>query len=782
MHADTLAARRALQPALLALAIAAAIVPPAHAQSRDDAAAPPADTAAGDTAALDAVVVTGSRVSDAYIAIGTDQVRNTVAIDHKALLSAPAGISGLKMLESLAGFNVQANDALGLYEFGNSVFVRAFNFRQIGFVLDGIPMGRSDQFGGSPIFRYVDNENTWRVSASQGAGDVSAPSYASLGPIVQYQTLAPAESFGAQFSQTIGADDLNRSFVKIDSGEHAGLSGYLSRSKIDSELWRSPGTIDREHVEARARYRWGDGNEVDFKLVYNDFFDYDTPSISRAQYQGTQPDLFGRGGRHFGYLGYVPDLPEAVPGVAYSHTGYNQYYRQAINQRTDYLYGLNGLFVLSPDTELRGTLYYEDKTGYGVSPEAYATSLAAHNAQRSIIAGLNAPLGLQYGLSTVDGTRRGATAALAWQFGEHTLDAGFWVERDRYHRTQARFNQAGGNPAGEPLLDQPVHLQRDFWSTRDALQLHLKDTWRLLDDRLALELGVKALDLEYRIEGPRNPADYINQRSPRIRDSWKDSFLPQVGAVWNFGREQLFASYSETLALPSGADDIFSQASPAAPGPEAETATNLEFGLRSNRPTFNGVAALYLTRFDNRLQSFASPVPGSTTIETFFQNVGEVESYGAEVSGIWKPRALGDQVALNGNLTWNNAEFRDDFSTFSIRGNRVPDSPEWLAQAGVTWEAGSWAVLNLSARYVGERFSNYTNTESIGGYTLYNLYVDLGGDRLAIGPLKNAKLRLNVDNLFDKSYLGTINQTVDTPATYRPGSDRTWQLSLSVDI
>ncbi len=118
-------------------------------------------------------MVTASRLSQASVAIGTNQATATVAITEDALLSAPAGITGLKMLESLPGFNVQANDALGMYEFGNSVSVRAFNFQQIGFLLDSIPMGRSDQFGGSPIYRYVDNENLARVTASSGAGDVS---------------------------------------------------------------------------------------------------------------------------------------------------------------------------------------------------------------------------------------------------------------------------------------------------------------------------------------------------------------------------------------------------------------------------------------------------------------------------------------------------------------------------------------------------------------------------------------------------------------------------------
>jgi len=59
------------------------------------------------------------------------------------------------------------------------------------------------------------------------------------------------------------------------------------------------------------------------------------------------------------------------------------------------------------------------------------------------------------------------------------------------------------------LLNQPVHLQRDYQSTRDTLQLNLKDTWSLLADRLKLDFGVKSLNLDYDIHGFRNPNDYI---------------------------------------------------------------------------------------------------------------------------------------------------------------------------------------------------------------------------------------------------------------------------------
>ena len=733
-------------------------------------------------AQLDKVEVVGARVTEANLAIGTDQISNTLTISHQALQSAPAGTSGLKMLEALPGFNVQSNDALGLYEFGNSVFVRAFNLQQIGFSIDGVPLGRSDQFGGSPIYRYVDNENTERVTASTGAGDVSQPGYTSLGPYVDYISTHPAKDAGVSTSYTLGSDSLRRSFVKLQTGEHAGLSAYFSRSKIDGDLWRGPGTIDREHLEGKVRYQFGEGHELLFRAVHNDFYDYDSPYVTQAQYHGTANDPFGRSGRDFAYLKEVPPQAETVAGVPYSNPNYNQSYKQAINQRRDTLYSLTGNFLLNDALESSTSVYYEAKKGFGVSPEAYSTSLALHNAEANV-PGLVDPRGVQYGLSSLSGHRYGGRSSLTWHVGQHALEAGGWAEKDVFNRLQARYNLSDGSPDGSPLFNEPVHKQGDFTSTRDSLQLNIKDTWTLLDDRLRLQYGFKRLDLDYRIEGYRNAGDYIANRQPRLSTSWTDNFLPQAGLVYDLtANSQLFASYSENMALPRGADDVFRAASPNAPAPAAETSKNYEVGYRLNRATFNAAWALYRTEFDNRLQAFASPVAGSSTAETYYQNVGRALAYGTELSGQWKPPVLADKLVLNGNLTYNIAQFKDDAAGLSLKDNNIPDSPRWLAQAGITYELAPWAVLNVSGRHIGSRYSNFTNTESVPGYTLYNAYLDLGGEHLHYGPLKSVKLRFNIDNLFDKDYLGYILTSASGPAYYRPGSPRTFQTTLSAEF
>jgi iron complex outermembrane receptor protein len=759
-------------------------------------------------AEVDTVVVTGKRLSEASVAIGTDRATATVSITREALLSAPAGITGLKMLESLPGFNVQANDALGMYEFGNSVSVRAFNFQQIGFLLDNIPMGRSDQFGGSPIYRYVDNENLLRVTASSGAGDVALPSYASLGPIVDYFTQAPSQEAGGAISQTFGSDDLRRTFLRLEMGKVGPLSGYVSGSWIKGDLWRGPGTIDRKHYEGKLKYDLPNGGDVTFQTVHNDYFDYDSPSITKAQYAGTAGDLFGRKGRYFAYLGVPPtsvpfgtavtiptaSLPETAAGVPYSNAGYAQYYKFAINKRKDHLYGLTLNTPLGESLDLTTTAYYEDKGGYGVSPEAYATSLASYNAERLIVPGLFAPKGIQYGLSGVDGIRQGLTAKLAWHVGFNKIEAGLWLENDDYHRTQNRYNVEGGNPDGAPLFNERVHAQRDYKSLRETKQFFLKDTLTLMDSKLKLELGFKATDIDYKISGYRNPNDYINRRRPLLKDNWKDSFLPQVGAVYSLtGRDQVFASYSENMALPRGADDIFSAASPTVAGPAPETSTNWELGYRANHKTFNASVVVYQTEFKNRLQSFAALVPGGGGItETFFQNVGAVRAKGVEFSGQWKPELLAGKAYFNANVSYNSAKFQDDVlnyrasttaaaATLAIAGKKVPDFPDWVVQGGVTVEPFDGLLMNISARHLESRFTNFINSEKVGGYTIVNAYIDIG-DGFAAGPFSQIKARVNVDNLFDKEYLGTISTTVNTAASFRPAPPRTVQFTISADF
>ncbi len=789
---DLFSARLSIRALLLACA-AGTLTPVAFAQE------PAADDEMN-------ITVTGRRISQSSEAIGEDKVSNVVAVTREALLSAPSGISGLKMLEQLPGFNVQTDGALGLYEFGNSVQTRAFNLDQIGFVVDGIPTGRSDAFGGSPVFRYVDNENLGVVEAAIGAGDVSLPSYSTLGPVIQYNSIAPQEEMGLFVSQSVGDQDLRRTFIRASTGRVGPFTAYVSRTKLDTELWRGPGTVDREHWEGQIHADLGGDSWARFKFVSNDFFDYDSPTISRAQYNCTVRNALGQCGRNFALIENVPNTTPGfaplatAPGVYYSNAAYTAVYNLAINVRKDKLYGATFHAGIAEGVWAESTLYWEDKDGYGVSPDGYANSLGRYTPQAQAGLPVVAPKGVQYGLSGVGGDRYGITSKLHWEMGANTVEAGVWAEVDKYHRTQARYNTVGGAPDGAPNLDELVYLRRDYRTKRDTLQIFLKDTLKLADDRFIIDVGFKGLNLDYVHNGYREFDDFyrvvggvgVPGYGPQINTAhYSDFFLPMAGLLYKFDeRTQLFASYAENMALPKGLDDIYSVIRPGGglvPQPAPERSKNMELGIRTNQGQLYASLAAFYTKFDNRIQSITSLIPGGgLATETFFQNVGRVRSYGVEFAGTYKPSFLNGLAYGNLNVTYNNAKFKDDVPAATpilIADKYIPDSAKWIVSGGVTVEPASWLVANISGKYTSKRWSTFTNSpgSSVPGFTVFSAYVDIG-DGISFGPVKGIKVRANVDNLFDKDTLSYISPVVTGDGFFRPLSPRTFQLTISGEI
>ncbi len=778
--------------ALLLMACAAGALNAAHAQE-------PADN--DETS----ITVTGRRISQSAEAIGADKVTNTVGITREALLSAPSGISGLKMLEQLPGFNVQTDGPLGLYEFGNSVQTRAFNLDQIGFIVDGIPTGRSDAFGGSPVFRYVDNENLGRVEASVGAGDVGLPSYSSLGPVISYNSITPQDDMGLFVSQSFGENDLKRTFIRFNTGQVGPFKAYVSRTKLDTDLWRGVGSVDREHWEGQLHADLGGDSWARFKFVSNNFFDYDSPSLSRAQYYATTPSFNGKTGRDIGYIeapaNTTPGYAPTAPGIAYSNAAYINSYNLAINVRKDKLYGATVHVGIADNAWVESTAYWEDKGGYGVSPDSYANSLGIYRAEVAIGLPVNAPRGTQFGRSGVGGNRYGITTKLHVDIGNHAIEAGVWGELDKYHRTQARYNTTDGSPASPADLDSLVFLRRDYRSERNITQAFVKDTAKFMDDRLIVDLGFKSLFMDYHYFGYRDYADYYRNigttTAPNYVAGWgqhganasyNDGFLPMAGLIYKLdGRSQIFASYAENTALPKGLDDIYSvvpSTGALAPRPKAEKSRNFEVGIRTNQSEFYGALAAYFTKFDNRIAITAVPLAGSTVLESVYTNVGRVEAYGAEFTGTYKPSFLNGLAYFNLNATYNHAKFKDSLPNgTALAGKFLPDSARWIVNGGVTVEPASWLVANFSGKYTSSRWSTLANTagSSVPGFTIFSAYVDIG-DGITLGPVKGVKARFNLDNVFDKDTLSYISPSVTGDGNFRPQSPRTFQFTISGEI
>jgi len=213
----------------------------------------------------------------------------------------------------------------------------------------------------------------------------------------------------------------------------------------------------------------------------------------------------------------------------------------------------------------------------------------------------------------------------------------------------------------------------------------------------------------------------------------------------------------------------------------------MELGIRTNQGQLYASLAAFYTKFDNRIQSITSLIPGGgLATETFFQNVGRVRSYGVEFAGTYKPSFLNGLAYGNLNVTYNNAKFKDDVPAATpilIADKYIPDSAKWIVSGGVTVEPASWLVANISGKYTSKRWSTFTNSpgSSVPGFTVFSAYVDIG-DGISFGPVKGIKVRANVDNLFDKDTLSYISPVVTGDGFFRPLSPRTFQLTISGEI
>lgn len=462
------------------------------------------------------------------------------------------------------------------------------------------------------------------------------------------------------------------------------------------------------------------------------------------------------------------------------------YSENRINIRDDVLYSLRGGVPVGENLTFEATAYYEDKDGYGVSPDGYANSRGIFNTQRA--AGLDVvhPRGVQYGLSGVGGVRKGITGGATWTLANHTLEAGAWYEDEDYNRTQLCLNKTGGTADGDVIWDEIVYFRRNYSSVRQTRQYYLKDTIRLLDEKLALEFGLKMLDIDYSLEGFRDFADYTLYGPQLVEADYESDPLPMIGAVYTANAtDQAFASYSKNCALPRGADDIFSIATSfTPPPPAAEESDNFEIGFRTNRPTFNGALALFYTQFENRLVAGNVIDPATLQPEAFFVNAGGTKAYGFELSGVWQPAIFDNQLYADANLTYNHAELDDGFGVHPA-GSLLADSPEWLFTGGVTWEPTEWLVANMSTKYTGERYADFAEGAFQPGnvmesYFLWSGYVDLGGPN-NFGLPENVSLRFNIDNIFDEDTLAfTFTTTGTGNASNRPLNPRTAQATLTV--
>lgn len=201
---------------------------------------------------VDTAAPTGDGEEIVVLGFGqTRQVQTISALDMERLTP---GTSPLKAAAKLPGVNFQSADAFGAYEWSTRISLRGFNQNQLGFTLDGVPLGDMSygNVNGLHISRAILSENIATTTVAQGAGALGTASTSNLGGTLEFVSRKPSDTADIVASGTYGSNDTVRGFARIDSGDLGnGLMGYLSYGYLTTDKWKGFGVQRQHQVNAK---------------------------------------------------------------------------------------------------------------------------------------------------------------------------------------------------------------------------------------------------------------------------------------------------------------------------------------------------------------------------------------------------------------------------------------------------------------------------------------------------------------------------------------------------
>ncbi|MBX9796889.1 TonB-dependent receptor [Sphingomonas sp.] len=740
-----------LSPLLLATTMLALPVA-AHAREGDPARAP-APTAGddpqptGDAAepAQSDIIITGNRE--------TRQVQQLTQKDISILLP---GTSPLKAIEKLPGVNFLAADPFGLYEWSQRVSIRGFNQNQLGFTLDGIPLGDGSygNTNGLHISRAISSENIALTRVSQGSGSIGTQAINNLGGTLEFFSRDPSPTFALEANGTIGSYSTSRAFARLDTGAFGdtGIAAYVSYGRVELDKWKGVGRQFQQQINAKfvapvvdhlrlvGTFNYSERRENDYQdlslgiinrlgLGWDNISDNFPLAVQIADVAANRGDSG------------APRLNPAA-GTVYPAPirTVDDAYFDASGLRNDYLASLG--FETDKEAPIRATVkgYYHSNHGQGTWFTPYVAS----------------PTGVPISVRTTeyDIRRRGVFGSLGFDWLFNDVTVGIWYEVNEFRQARRFYGlDSRTTPTRFALEFQavPFFTQWDWRYNTETVQYYVQD--RLSFGRLTINFGWKGFDVRNR--GTPIVAGGLAQGNIRVTD-W---FQPHAGFNVALGRAEVFGGFTQvtrafTSAATSGPFATTQAGFDALGNLRPESSDTYELGTRFRGGRFTGSVVGYYVDFSNRLLAFTQGA-GIIGNPPILQNVGSVRSYGVEVAGdVRLPYGFG----LFATYSFNDSTYRNDVVNRAgvvvarTAGRTVVDAPRDLFRAELRYDQRRF-FGRLGFNYTSRRFFTFENDQSVPSFTLVDLTLGL---RMDWPNIVKGELQFNATNLFNERYIATI--------------------------
>ncbi|MGM0526083.1 MAG: TonB-dependent receptor domain-containing protein [Pseudomonadota bacterium] len=758
-----------MKPSLLALSVFAAMSTSAVAQEQENN-----DEQKVEEEKMEQILVTGRSVSYA---------NNTTAEAMK--LQQTSMTSALGVIDNLPGVLINEGDPFGSDEWSTSISMRGFQIdlgqQQIGMTIDGISNGNSNYGGGTKANRYIDTENLATAQVSQGTADIASRSHEALGGTINFETIDPGFEQKTVVSTTLGENNAQKFFVRHETGEIAkDTYAWVSFSSQENTDWMDEvATNTRDHFAAKLISRVADV-DLEAYFTYDDAREYTYQRVygveqyeSNKQWDGLNPNWTGvpyqdqawREGwvthreNMFGYLKASTTIGNLeLKGNAYFHhnEGRGDWIPYYVVDVTDDGAGNPHSELDSSTTALGGDaigeIYYVNREGQSLQPEAgcessisypYGGAGAEHDPD---CYGPGAIPVSSHRHTNYEKDRVGVNGDFIWDTEingmANTVRGGFWYED--YAREEYRsWHKLTDSATSARWENNPYWIQYSREFPVDTLMYYVENE---LDAGFAkFRLGAKKFDVDVAKD------DQFDSSNDLDVDSSSDvlfsaGFVAPVPAIRGL---EVFSGYSENYAAIK--DGVLERDDTDLSDVEAETAENIDLGLRYSSPGFNASLTYYTIDFENRITFISNEdVDGIDFLESAaggYVNDGGVESDGFEASVDYR---VNDNWSVYASYTNNDSTYIDK----SFAGNQVLGSAEDMYSVSVDYSNDGY-FGGFSTKYVGERYMDQANTTQTDAYTVSDLYLGTTAYELG-GGIDSVEFRFTINNVFDESYLGTI--------------------------
>lgn len=694
------------------------------------------------------------------------KARSTVTKEAMDEMSPTA--NAIDKLKYTPGINVSSDDASGTS--GTNFTMRGMNSDQVGVSVDGVPINDSGSYG---VYsnQMGDSENLAEVFATQGSSEADGPHIGSSGGNIGMITLRPTKESGAFIKQTIGANDLRKTFARVNTGELGGFKSWVSASHLEGGKWRGKGTLRSDKVEWSGLFEDDSGNSTLATLKYNNQENYNYNSLSKAQFE--------QEGRRKDY----PETPIYKSGLLSASYKLNRNPFESVNAT------LTQRWRLRDDLLLTVTPYYYWSNGGSFSGQT-ASNLGPRSDKGGNYDLSNLKSANYYRPSWTETWRPGVTAKLKWDINEqHSLDYGYWYERARQRQTQPfiGINSEGApddvwgdyNDGGQVVDKNGKTVQgRHYYTVTPAQKLWVQDNWQATPD-LSF---VGGLAYQY-VERDGNNLGSLYDK-PEKRNARYHQFLPNFSAKYQVDdSNQAFYNVTRNMRTPPNYV-LYNKGDSLSLKPELSW--NQELGWRYTEDAMALSATLFYITFKDR-QLSTTDLNGDFVMA----NVGSVNNKGLELewSGL-----LPHNFNYYASYTYTQSEQQDDFvsknALLPTSGKQLANVPKNMFNLVFGYDDSRF-YGNIAGKYVGSFYGDLTNNEKIDGRTVFDLNagIYLPVDKKVI---KSAALRFSMLNVFDKEYLSSVrtvsfnsapvNGLGASTAYYNVGEERTAMVSLEANF